>query len=491
MTKHCRDNQIARINQILDAIQYFKDWRRYGSAEQAMELLTQVQQIVIVIGTVLEQDFQDYRFLVSELEQLCELLYQMGISLEDNEHVKKLESDAEGILKGVRRELQAVRLRKEIAFLPYQVSMWDSLESVWQTARDDAEVDAYVVPIPFYDVLPDNSVGALHDQRDDYPKDVPVTPYENYALEERHPDVIFFHNPYDDCNTVTRVPERYYSSRLRKCTELLVYIPYFVSEESGPADHQCYMPGVLFADKVVVQPGSIYEKYCQVYSQARKENGWEELLSSSEEKFLPLSSPKFDKVLNTSCEIEDLPESWRRVILKPDGSRKKIILYNLTIAALLRNNEYMLKKVDNVFNIFKEKQGEVALLWRPHPLLLSTINSMRPQLRDAYLMRLEQFKKEGWGIFDETPDANLAMALSDAYYGDWSSLLMTYRVLGKPMLIQRLELADESDFILQVMNDNGVRRDKEIAVCEGKGEPNQIGRAIYHRIMLTKAFEGE
>lgn len=483
MTKYCRDNQIARVDKLQDTIHFFEDWHQYGNTEQAIELLTQMQQLVIIIGTVIEQELQDYHAMVGEAEQLCELLYQMGVFLEDTERVSTLKSDVEKILKNLRKELYAVEPRKEVVFLPYQVSMWDSLESVWQAAKEDTQTDAYVVPIPFYDVMPDGSVGTLHDQSADYPAEVPVTAYENYLLEERHPDVIFFHNPYDECNTVTRVPERYYSSQLRKCTEQLVYIPYFTSEEDGPSDHQCYMPGVLLADKVIVQPGKIYEKYCRIYMQTRRENGWENVLKPAEGKILPLSSPKFDKVLNTRCEMEDLPESWRRIILKSDGSRKKIVFYNITISALLYHNENMLEKIDRVFRVFKEYQDEVVLLWRPHPLLLSTINSMRVQLRDAYLARVQQFKEEGWGIFDETPDANLAMVLSDMYYGDWSSLAVTYRVLGKPLHMQNAAHTEEDVVIQELIKGQSIQQRTEDA---GElNDCNQIGRTIYQEIMSS------
>jgi len=148
-----------------------------------------------------------------------------------------------------------IQEKLEILFLPYQVSMWDSLESVWMAAKERGDLDCYVVPIPYYDVLPDNSLGNIHYEGDKYPDYVPVTSYLKYSIEARRPDVIFFHDPYDEFNRVTRIPEQFYSKNLKKYTDMLVYIPYFVSEEGGPAEYQCYTSGVLFADRVIVQPG--------------------------------------------------------------------------------------------------------------------------------------------------------------------------------------------------------------------------------------------
>ena len=98
--------------------------------------------------------------------------------------------------------------------------------------------------------------------------------------------------------------------------------------------------------------------------------------------------------------------------------------------------------MDNVFSFFRKNKEELVLLWRPHPLLLNTFDSMLPWLKEDYLKRVRQFKEEGWGIYDETPDPNLAMALSDGYYGDQSSLVTSYRELGKPILLQNVDLLD-------------------------------------------------
>ena len=36
----------------------------------------------------------------------------------------------------------------------------------------------------------------------EYPADIEITYYEDYNLEERRPDAIYIHNPYDRCNAL-------------------------------------------------------------------------------------------------------------------------------------------------------------------------------------------------------------------------------------------------------------------------------------------------
>ena len=96
----------------------------------------------------------------------------------------------------------------------------------------------------------------------------------------------------------------------------------------------------------------------------------------------------------------------------------------------------MLEKMKSVFSIFKEHQDEVALLWRPHPLIKTTIESMRPQLWAEYSKLVEQYREEGWGIYDDTADMDRAVVLCDGYYGDRSSVVQLVQKAGKPVMIQ-------------------------------------------------------
>ena len=155
-----------------------------------------------------------------------------------------------------------------------------------------------------------------------------------------------------------------------------------------------------------------------------------------EEKILGLGSPKVDKVLNTRKEDVEIPEEWLKIIEKADGSRRKVILYNTSVGALLQHGEKMIDKMRQVFRIFRENKEDVALLWRPHPLIPATIKSMRPQLWTEYQSVVREYREEGWGIYDDSPDLDRAIAVSDGYYGDPSSVVNLCKSVGMPVMIQ-------------------------------------------------------
>lgn len=418
--------------------------------EIVREALGDCQEAAVQIGHVIERSESEGTASVACLEQYCETLYQISQQLE-SVTPRALKNRLETMLNKAETEAKQLKIKKEVVFLPYKASMWDSLESVYLAAREDEDCDAYVVPIPYFDKNPDGSFGQMHYEGNEYPSNIEITHYEDYHLEERRPDTIYIHNPYDNWNYVTSVPERYFSSNLKKYTEQLVYIPYFVLREMKPDEqdkidyvkHFFFLPGILFADKVIVQSEDMRQIYINEFIKAAKANGLTgEYVDRSvlKKKILGLGSPKFDKVHSLRKEDLNIPEDWLRVIQRPDGTWKKIIFYNTSINALLAQDDKMLEKMKSVFQTFEEQQEEVTLLWRPHPLIRTTIETMRPELWKEYVQIVEKYRKEGWGIYDDTADMDRAVILSDAYYGDPSSIVQIYQDTGKPVMIQNVDV---------------------------------------------------
>lgn len=420
--------------------------------EPVLVTLADCQDGAIALGNLLEVAEGENCTTIPLLEKYCELVFRIHTDISEGGYVDALKTDR-SLRKALTQIENSVRndikVRKEIAFFPYNASMWDSLESVYLAAKEDQDCDAYCVPIPYFEKRADGKLGQAHYEGAEYPKNIEITDWQTYNFEERRPDVMYIHNPYDASNRVTCVHPRFFSSNLKKYTDELVYIPYFVGPEIDPKDqaaiermkHFCFLPGVIHADKVILQSENHRQVYIAEYSKAAKQFGLEAKHTDPEyleEKFLALGSPKFDKVLRTKKEDIDIPDEWIRVIKKPDGSFKKIVFYNTSIQALLIHKEQMLKKMKHVLETFKENKDEVALLWRPHPLLESTIKSMLPQLWEEYDALTRKYREEGWGIWDDTKDMNRAVALSDAYYGDSSSVLQVYQKTGKPIMVQNV-----------------------------------------------------
>ncbi len=279
---------------------------------EAAEELEKCQQAAIDLGSYLEsiRDL-DCTPMVGILEDYCENIYQMSVNIQDENLCRKLS-------KKIRKQLIQLQNaitydmkpdKKEIVFLPYKAAMWDSLESVWKAAQEDDNCDAYVIPISYFDKNPDGSLREEHYEGDLYPEYVPITRYDEYDFEKRKPEIIYIHNAYDNWNLVTSVHPKFYSNNLKKWTQKLVYIPYFVLNEVDPDNEQavegvkhfCFMPGIINADVVIVQSEEMKRIYVNEFLKAAKEHGLQGRhvdRAYLEQKFLGLGSPKYDRILN-------------------------------------------------------------------------------------------------------------------------------------------------------------------------------------------------
>ncbi len=456
MSKRNRRKHIKIIDLLQKSAIEILNFLEEGNPQGVLQLLAECQDAAVALGSHIEKLYGMQTQTVATLEQYCNALYQVSVAINTSVAGGVELEEAELLLSTTYKELAMVTQqieetynaefpeRSEVVFLPYNASMWDSLESVWKAADEDPNCDAYVVPIPYYKLGEGKKIKEFCYEGDQYPKDVPVVHYADYDLALRQPDTIFIHNPYDEWNNVTSVAPEFYSARIKEFTDQLVYIPYFVLGEIDPANqaaidhmkHFCYLPGTIHADKVIVQSENMRQIYIQEYLKAAIFSGEKVTREELEKRILGLGSPKLDKVSYTKKDDLEIPEEWLSIIEKPDGSWKKIIFYNTSIGAFLQDGERMIGKIKDVLRIFKENKDEIALLWRPHPLMEQTVESMRPDLLQAYKTLVEGYREEGWGIYDDSSDMDRAVVLSDAYYGDHSSVVQVYKETGKPIMIQ-------------------------------------------------------
>ena len=212
-----------------------------GDSDSARKLLEASQNGAIRIGSMLEQSEKEGFAVIALLEEYCELVYQI--------HEKLPIANTDDVNNSFR-SLEKLRFQME------------------NTAQKQ-----------------------IHDG-DHYPDYVPITAYDSYDFENRRPDTIFIHNPYDDCNLTTSVPPFFYSGNLKQYTDCLVYIPYFLLDEIDPGDakssynmrYYVSVPGLVHADKILVQSGQMrqaYIEYLTTFAGCDTETVWNEKIKVS------------------------------------------------------------------------------------------------------------------------------------------------------------------------------------------------------------------
>lgn len=427
MRRYVKKQLLEMTDTLAEANRVLEKTVRSGTAMPA-NLLADEQDAAIGMGNQIEASEGEGTETVSLLETYCETLWQLSqltAATEIQEKIGLLNS----LLQQLRQAIQVMAEQTDVVFLPYKASMWDCMETVWEAAKADPMCHAYVIPIPYYDKKEDGSFGACHYEADLMPENVPVTSYLDYVIAERHPEVIFIHNPFDEYNRVTSVATEFYSRALKEHTDMLVYIPYFITDYHMPETHK-FLPAYVYADKIILQNETMVDDLVKKVPR---------------EKLAVLGSPKAEKLLQLQKERNAvvparLPEAWKKKV-----TDKRVVLYNISLTGILDHRQYAMKKLRYVLEQF-QKREDVVVLWRPHPLIDTTLQTLAPNMWQEYRTIREWFVQADFGILDETPDAAAAAVLADAYIGEsTSSMVYYFAVLGKPIFYLDWALTDEAE----------------------------------------------
>lgn len=409
MSKRLKNN----VLKLFDTVEKGIEQLATAMQEDVLEILQIMQEAVITIGNTVENCVADCDEVILQLTNLAELIYEL--SLDENYTYPDKRYEVETSCKRTQRMVEAILPSEfEVLFLPYKASMWDALESVYFAAKEERDCKVRVMPVPWYHVSEDRTELLTEYEGEQFPKEIPITDYREYSIPDMQPDVIFIHNPYDDKNHVTSLPERYFSSELKKYTDHLVYIPYKVCG-GIVKDFYCVMPGVKNAWRVFTQ----CEQVSQVY-----------LKYNLPEKIVTSGSPKIDKIVQNETNKSNVPEEWKSAL---DG--RKVFLLNTHLNNIINEADCMICGLEQVIEAFKCRENG-AVIWRPHPLSMETAQAMNPDILQRYKDVIARFEELSNGVYDQTPDPHLAIALADAYIGDLSSLVIMFGVTGKSLFIR-------------------------------------------------------
>ena len=439
MRRYQQREILGLVDTIYEANNELRKFMSRNEVANIVQLLMDMKEFVMgiidFVGLVEEYEVNTIKYLKDYYGMLSEIVIHIENKISYMDIYKSSLRKIDEIKNSALADIVIDKI--EVVFLPYKASMWDSMESIWEEAKLDPSCEIYVVPIPYYEMIQGKASGALQCERGLYPEYVSTTDWREYDIEKRHPDIIYIHNPYDEINLITQVHPAFFSKRIRAYTDLLVYVPYFVSV-GDVAKHLCVTPGTLYADVVMVQSEQIRKTYITEFQEFEKKNNCVGKFGDVNLKFIALGSPKFDKVLMMKNRNVVIPTEWNKHIVSKNGTRKKVILYNTSISTVLEESEKLVRKIKQVIKCFSG-HNDVILLWRPHPLNALACAAMRPNILAEYLALVEEFKNSGNGIYDDTADVHNSIAISDAYFGDGGSLLALYQCTGKPIMVQNID----------------------------------------------------
>lgn len=433
--------------------------------QQALKLVSDSQQLAVDLGTMLEQMIGEHAAIISLLEEYCEVLYllyerlirsteqlepdgipagieqpeldgrtagieqpepngmQAGIEQSEaeslpvqkqlNEELRRLEC----LLDQISSELERIVVRKTVLFLPVMAKDWKTLQPLWQAAMEDTSCDASVVPLPYYYKDYDGSAKELLCESGDFSEELAVREYNILTpeyLEMLHPEVIVIQNPYDAWNPAVSVAPAFYSEKLRKYTDCLVYVPPFTVEEYTGQNHRAYLnmkyytavPGMVYADRILVQSENMRE----LYLQKMMEFAGEETQDIWKQRILAMES-----IGMITAGVTSQGRSTEA---------KRKLLYGISLGVYLGDKQAMNRKIADNLRIFEEHRGQIEVTVCLFPWGDAKWQEFRGEIPDLPVRAPEECAVEEF----------------DAYYGDAMPKMTEFSQAKKPVMLQNVEV---------------------------------------------------
>ncbi len=325
---------------------------------------------------------------------------------------------------------------KEIVFLISKSSNWKFMEREYGKYIGKDEFDVYVIPIPYYDKNYRNEFDGLYFETEGFPADVSITKPDEYDFYGKHPDIVYYDDPYDNYDAFTSVHPMFYSDKIRQFAKKMVYVSCILVDEYEKDDtcpvkmmkHCILTPGVARADEVIVQSENMRQRYIEALIEWAGEdtrNIWEERIKGT-------GINRDDiKEYPEICR-DDLSEDWINALYKPDGNRKEVILYHAGISNLAKYGDIYIEKMKELFKEYGNDRDRI-LYFNPDPRINESLKDYDEELWNSYLEVIDCFIEEDRGIYDDGEDDYFMVCLCDRFIGDMGKAMYHCIRAGKPV----------------------------------------------------------
>lgn len=376
--------------------------------------------------------------------------------------------------------------KQKIVFLTYRAIDWKAYHSIWKKHMSDANAEIVVIAVPYYyrDFSGNVDKETKTIETSGYPDVVELHMYDEIDIETYHPNIIYTTCPFDECDDAMTVHPYFYTKNLYRFTDRLVLIPPFYVKEIVDNDERSRIslrpfietPGMLYSTDIYVQSEGMKKVYEETLFEFLCKNGAEEVVKNvynRDKAFLhetikskikakadsiriweSKSRVLFKTVLDgkyytkigdeTTPEIYDeiveIPNEWLDLLLKKDGSFKKILVFFISGSMLLDYGKKGIDKAKRILERFSRYEEDILIMWLTDPYAEDILKNNRSVL-DIYVKTYEDFIVENKGLVvdlggDIRSDSKDIGKLASGFYGDGCIAMNECRMRHVPVLME-------------------------------------------------------
>lgn len=319
-------------------------------------------------------------------------------------------------------EIDAMLLPKEekrVVFLVWKPSYWNVFSELYKKEISNDCNRVEVVAVPYFRKNHMGKTGEAFLELDGYPDEINVLPFDKVDFKSYRIDRIYFQNPFDEWSEGTEVYNEFFTSNLSDMCDELIYVPFFTMDQFGSNDravsmmkHYLYTPGVVKADKIVLQGRWLKNLYIDEllkWAGNGTKNIWEEKIEATD-------------ILKKEEKSDD----------------KKKLLYYIGCAQVLEGADRFINKLENNYHILDSFDGKIFVYLCIEKETLEIIRNEIPEIYENFNVVINMYDRAAW--CEIIHDYKMVEDKLDAFYGDGSVAMHRCAIKKIPVMMQSIEV---------------------------------------------------
>ncbi|MBA4697749.1 MAG: class I SAM-dependent methyltransferase [Legionella sp.] len=300
--------------------------------------------------------------------------------------------------------------RIRVVFFFQSVTTWPSLKSLWQACEEDKRFQPILILVPFQYMDRELS---LYDEARAFLIKENMSFYNaaSFQLELFKPHIAFLQNPYNDS-----LPGHLSLASLNKNGVRIAYVPYGLEIGGGGLNlqYQFNLPIHQIAWKIFARSErhkKMFAKYCK----------------SGSGHVVVLGHPRLDTLKDVFPGTDD-----KALVHQIAG--RLVIMWNPHFTVGKPAGWSTFDQYVNFILETTEKNPDIFLLIRPHPLLFTTMRQAGLWEHENEALFRSTISRINNCFLDESDNYHMAFSLANAMISDASSFLLEFFATEKPLL---------------------------------------------------------
>ena len=336
----------------------------------------------------------------------CSIVGIIGVYILEYTIFKLFDDKRIGVIRNMIRRIRKKKIK--VVFLYQWIPGYIRFKDVVMKMMGDSRFEVKIL------AFPENIKSFKRNETYDYCEEafpgveaIDATAYEDwYDLKKDKPDYVFIQRPYDNY-----LPDNYSVEEISKYTKIC-YIPY--------GYQLAYIQDVSLAPQILNNISLFFAENDVVYEYDKKT-----VSGNKKTVVFNIGYPALDKNLKTITEPKSAFSNINKDEFKVIWTPRWSVYKEYYATTFFEYNSYFVN--------YAKKHKKLKLIFRPHPIMFNHFMDLKIMTKQQINKYIKSFPDNMY--YDTQGDYFKTFIDSDVLVTDWSSILLDYFILGKPIIL--------------------------------------------------------